>query len=127
MKQPVKASRPPNLLDKMGRQDENINKLSDKDRLKQAINHMAASSEDYKNNNRESISTNLLESANVQSFIDLFYISHKCLPNVMEQKNYFGERLHVPEYSFPHSDSQARMNQHCSFTMILLHRSPRQR
>jgi len=60
MKQPVKASRPPMLLDKVGRQDDNINKLSDKERLKQAVNNMAASSEEYKNNNRESICTNLL-------------------------------------------------------------------
>lgn len=45
MKQPVKASRPPILLDKVGRQDDNINKLSDKERLKQAVNNMAASSE----------------------------------------------------------------------------------
>ena len=59
MKQPVKASRPPILLDKVGRQDD-INKLSDKERLKQAVNNMAASSEEYKNNNRESICTNLL-------------------------------------------------------------------
>ena len=57
-----------------------------------------AVAEEYKNNNRESISTHLLETGNVQSFIDLFYISHKCLPNVMEQKNYFGEKLHLPEY-----------------------------
>jgi len=40
---------------------------------------------------------NLLENGNVQSFIDLFYISHKCLPNVMDKKNYFGETLHIPE------------------------------
>jgi hypothetical protein len=33
----------------------------------------------------------------VQSFIDLFYISHKCLPNLMDKKNYFGEPLHIPE------------------------------
>ena len=121
MKQPVKVSRPPNLLDKMGRQDENINKLSDKDRLKQVINNMAVSSEDYKNNNRESISTNLLESGNVQSFIDLFYISHKCLPNVMEQKNYFGEKLHVPEYLSNYQGCQLKMSRPYSFIMILLH------
>ena len=51
---------------------------------------MAASSDEFKNNNRESICANLLDGGNVQSFIDLFYISHKCLPNVMEKKNYFG-------------------------------------
>lgn len=39
----------------------------------------------------------LLENGNVQSFIDLFYISHRCLPNVMEKKNYFGEHIHIPE------------------------------
>jgi hypothetical protein len=39
----------------------------------------------------------LLQQGNVQSFIDFFYISQKCLPNVMEKKNYFGESLHIPE------------------------------
>jgi hypothetical protein len=53
--------------------------------------------EEHKNNTRESICTTLLENGNIQSFIDLFYISHKCLPNVMETKNYFGEKLHIPE------------------------------
>lgn len=38
----------------------------------------------------ENVCTDLLDTGNVQAFIDLFYISHKCLPNVMEQKNYFG-------------------------------------
>lgn len=38
----------------------------------------------------------LLQNGNVQSFIDFFYISHKCLPNVMDKKNYFGENLHIP-------------------------------
>ena len=53
--------------------------------------------EEHKNNSRESICTQLLEAGNVQSFIDLFYISHKCLPNLLERSNYFGEKLHVPE------------------------------
>jgi hypothetical protein len=56
-----------------------------------------AAAEEHKNNSRESICSHLLEAGNVQSFIDLFYISHKCLPNLMEKKNYFGERLHIPE------------------------------
>jgi hypothetical protein len=41
----------------------------------------------------------LLQNGNVQSFIDLFYISHKCLPNVMEKKNYYGERVKIPSAS----------------------------
>ena len=53
--------------------------------------------EDHKNNNRETICTRLLENGNVQSFIDLFYISHKCLPNLLQTRNYFGEKLHIPE------------------------------
>lgn len=40
---------------------------------------------------RESVCTELLREGFIQSFIDLFYISHKCLPNVMNNKNYFGE------------------------------------
>jgi len=39
----------------------------------------------------------LLANGNVQSFIDFFYVSHKCLPNVMDKKNYFGENLYIPE------------------------------
>lgn len=39
----------------------------------------------------------LLQQGNVQSFIDFFYISHKCLPNVMDKKNYFGEAVHIPQ------------------------------
>ena len=45
MKQPVKASRPPILLDKVGRQEDNMNKLSDKERLKQVVGNMAASTD----------------------------------------------------------------------------------
>ena len=43
------------------------------------------------------IGMELLQQGNVQSFIDFFYIGHKCLPNVMDKKNYFGESLHIPE------------------------------
>lgn len=39
----------------------------------------------------------LLANGNIQSFIDFFYISHKCLPNVMEKKNYFGEGVRIEE------------------------------
>lgn len=125
MKQPVKASRPPILLDKVGRQDDINNKLSDKERLKQQVNNMVANSEEYKNNNRESICTNLLESGNVQSFIDLFYITHKCLPNVMEQKNYFGEKLHIPEYIYFNSDFLRKIRRLFNFTVILPHHFPK--
>jgi hypothetical protein len=37
----------------------------------------------------------------------------------MEQKNYFGEKLHIPEYPFLHSDSPTKMKPLFSFTMIL--------
>ena len=52
--------------------------------------------EDKKIATLENVCTDLLDTGNVQAFIDLFYISHKCLPNVMVQKNYFGEKLHIP-------------------------------
>jgi glycerol kinase len=94
MKQTTKALRPPTLLDRMGKQDDSIrpDKLT-KNQPAPAISHQ----DDHKNNTRETICTHLLETGNVQSFIDLFYISHKCLPNVMESKNYFGETVHLPE------------------------------
>lgn len=53
--------------------------------------------EERKLDTAENVCTDLLEGGFVQSFIDLFYISHKCLPNVMEAQNYFGNSLHVPE------------------------------
>ena len=46
--------------------------------------------EEHKLNTLENVCTDLLEMGCVQSYIDLFYISHKCLPNVMEKQNYFG-------------------------------------
>ena len=54
---------------------------------------------EHKLSTLENVCTDLLENGCVQSYIDLFYISHHCLPNVMEHQNYFGENLHVPEYS----------------------------
>lgn len=48
-------------------------------------------------NTLESVCTNLLEQGMVQSFIDLFYISHKCMPNVMKNRNYFGIKTRIPE------------------------------
>lgn len=50
-------------------------------------------------NTLENVCTQHLEDGNVQTYIDLFYISHKCLPNVMKNKNYFGEHVHIPEYT----------------------------
>ena len=38
-----------------------------------------APAEEHKNNSRESICSHLLEAGNVQSFIDLFYISQQSL------------------------------------------------
>jgi len=90
MKQPTKSTRPPILLDKLTRQDEPLNKIADKDKNKQLGPNATHHPDEHKNNNRESICTSLLQTGNVQSFIDLFYISHKCLPNVMEGRNYFG-------------------------------------
>jgi hypothetical protein len=48
----------------------------------------------------------LLQQGNVQSFIDFFYISHKCLPNVMEKKNYFGESIYIPESAHNEEEMQ---------------------
>ena len=96
MKQPTKAARPPTLLDKVTKQDESVPR-GERDRQGKNPAASAPAAEEHKNNTRESICSHLLEAGNVQSFIDLFYISHKCLPNLMEKKNYFGERLHIPE------------------------------
>lgn len=96
IKQPTKATRPPILLDKVTKQDDSVPR-GDRDKQGKNIAASVAPTEEHKNNSRESICTHLLEAGNVQSFIDLFYISHKCLPNLMEKKNYFGERLHIPE------------------------------
>jgi hypothetical protein len=86
----VKAVRAPILLDQVARQQDEPTSLGEKDKLRKAVGSMVAVADEHKNNNRETICTKLLEAGQVQSFIDLFYISHKCLPNVMEQKNYFG-------------------------------------
>jgi hypothetical protein len=48
----------------------------------------------------------LLQNGNVQSFIDFFYISHKCLPNLMEKKNYFGESLYIPQSTHNEEEMQ---------------------
>ena len=61
---------------------------------------MQSKPEERKLDTLENVCTDLLEGGFVQSFVDLFYISHKCLPNVMETQNYFGHSLHVPEYQF---------------------------
>lgn len=46
--------------------------------------------------NSKTICSDLLGNGHIQSFIDIFYISHNCLPNVLEKKNYYGEELHIP-------------------------------
>ena len=51
---------------------------------------MTMDNEEKKVKTRESLSTELLKNGFIQSFIDIFYISQKCLPNVMNAKNYFG-------------------------------------
>lgn len=90
MKQPTKSIRPPVLLDEPARQADVVSKVADKDKNKQIGSSITHNPDEHKNNTRESICTSLLQTGNVQSFIDLFYISHRCLPNVMENKNYFG-------------------------------------
>lgn len=47
--------------------------------------------EDKKIRSRETVSSDLLKEGFVQSFIDMFYISHKCLPNIMSNASYIGE------------------------------------
>ena len=64
---------------------------------------MQSKPEERKLDTLENVCTDLLEGGYVQSFVDLFYISHKCLPNVMETSNYFGNSLHVPEYSYSYT------------------------
>jgi hypothetical protein len=45
MKQPTKSTRPPMLLDKVGRQDDNLHKHNDKERLRQQVNNMVQHTE----------------------------------------------------------------------------------
>lgn len=98
----MKQHRPPILLDRLTKHEDINFRAGDKDpRLKQAV-----VTEDHILNNKEAICGNLLEQGYVQSFIDLFYISHKCLPNVMDRRNYFGEQLHIPEYLLAELDLQ---------------------
>jgi len=52
--------------------------------------------EEKKIRSRESVASELLKEGFVQSFIDMFYISHKCLPNVLSNGNYIGEVITSP-------------------------------
>ena len=63
------------------------------------VNSVTPEDSNHKINNKEMLCMELLQQGNVQSFIDFFYISHKCLPNVMDKKNYFGESVHIPHSS----------------------------
>lgn len=118
MKQPTKSTRPPILLDKLARQDEATSKIADKDKNKQ-VGASSTQPQDYNNNNRQSICSSLLQTGNVQSFVDLFYISHKCLPNVMEGRNYFGEKLNIPEYLCCDQDCPRNSKLLYNFTLTL--------
>ena len=53
--------------------------------------------EEKKIRSRENLASELLKEGFIQSFIDMFYISHKCLPNVMSNGNYIGEVITSPE------------------------------
>ena len=97
MKQPTKGSR--NLLSVQKKLEDPIMKTSDKElanKSKMQISMGVSKPEEHKLSTLENACTDLLEMGCVQSYIDLFYISHKCLPNVMEKQNYFGENLYIP-------------------------------
>lgn len=95
LKQPSKAHR--NLLSASKKPEELMMKASEPIAKSKMPNSSNNKPEERKLDTIPNVCTELLETGNVQSFIDLFYISHKCLPNVMETRNYFGENLHVPE------------------------------
>ena len=117
MKQPVKAARQQFDLSASKPYEEYGMKGSNPEgsKLRQAGQiGQSTKTHDIAISTRESICTDMLAEGNIQAFIDLFYISHSCLPNVMDKKNYYGEALHIPEYSCPDSDSARRRRTICS-------------
>lgn len=115
IKQPVKLQRPPTLLDKVARIDDSLGR-NEREKGGRVAPGMAQSvGEERKNVSRESVCTGLLESGNVQAFIDLFYIAHKCLPNLIEEEEYFGHKVRMPEYSqFDSACRRRRRSRRCS-------------
>ena len=58
--------------------------------MRQPIEQVHVQDQGHQVNTKDVICMDLLQMGNVQSFVDLFYVSHKCLPPVMHKKNYFG-------------------------------------
>lgn len=92
IKQPIKPVR--SLLGAAKQPTESLLQANFKDSMQKSkgtVNMVASTQvQEPKISTLENVCTNLLEAGQVQSYIDLFYISHKCMPNVMKKKNYFG-------------------------------------
>ena len=96
MKQPVKLNRHQVDMSSSKPNDDYNLKSSNQENSKIRQIGQSLKTHDIAIATRESVCTDMLAEGNVQAFIDLFYISHSCLPNVMKKKNYFGEHLHIP-------------------------------
>ena len=96
IKQPVKPTRVMVASNKQPTDSHAPKESIQRSKLPGSMTSSVPSSEP-KINTLDNVCMGLLESGCVQAYIDLFYVSHKCLPNVMQKKNYFGEPLHIPE------------------------------
>ena len=96
MKQPTKLARPLHPSHKQATSSQGHKDSMQRSKLPASMTSSLPTDEP-KISTLENVCTGLLEMGCVQAYIDLFYLSHKCLPNVMQKKNYFGESVHIPE------------------------------